>query len=130
MRSRLRSFPVYETRITSIDSKYYNPVRLALSRLANPLRIKLPSLHTLDVLLDNETWIVVDRSTGDKPMLAWLDFDYASRLSLHKPIICRINHYHTQSAIIVDKVLELLRSTLRSKLQQSRHTTSNRIIYL
>lgn len=116
MRSRLQSIPIYESRLTSVGASHYNLVRLALLRIKNPLRVRLNSLHSLDLLLDDETWIVVDRSISDKPMLAWLDFATETRCSLSAPLPCRINYYHTQSAIIVDKVLEVLSHTLNAKL--------------
>lgn len=116
MRSKLLSIPIYETRLTSMDALYFNLVRLALLRISNPLRIQLISLHSLDLTLDDETWIVVDRTSNDKPILAWLDFETRSRTGLCDPVSCRVNYYHTQSLIIVDKVLKVLHYTLNAGL--------------
>lgn len=116
MNSRIHSLPVYETRLTRMEALYFNVVRLALSRLNDPMRIRLTSLHTLDLLLDDDAWIVVDRTSNDKPVLAWLDFETRNRMSLCAAIPCRVNYYHSQSTIIVDKIKETLYYVLNTRL--------------
>jgi len=107
MKSRLEDIPIYKTEKKSVGSEHFNLVKIALKRLENPLRIELPRLRTLDLILDDETWIVVDRELNDVPVMAWLDFETKNR-SLHEPVACRLNHYHAHSEIIYDKVFEAM----------------------
>jgi len=75
----------------SVDAKYYNRVRLALLRLANPLRVSLDALGDADIILADREWLCVDRSRDDLPLLAWRDFEFRERAGLHKPVQCTLH---------------------------------------
>jgi hypothetical protein len=127
MRSRLDDLPVFETRQVHIPAEEYNLVQIALNRLGNPLRIELPRLRTLDLLLEKDAWIVVDRSLNDIPVVAWIDFIVAHRENLHEPVACERRTYHTHALIIVDKVIEAMHQILGERLKAAAPHISDQI---
>ena len=110
-----------------MDALYYNAVRLALLRINNPLSLHLASLPGMDIVVDDETWIVSDRSVNDKPLLAWLDFNTRDRNSLITTIPCRINLYRPHSTFMIDKVLEQLYFTINSKLSRQARVSDHQL---
>ena len=116
MKSRLQGLPRYSSKRVEVEAELYNCVKLALLRLGKSLRLPLPSLRHLDVLLDKETWICVDRDQNDIPIIAWLNFEVQHRDSLHQPIACECYSYHSHAEIIEDKVLDLINSLLEQQL--------------
>lgn len=103
-----------------MQAAYYNRVRLALLRLGNPLRLELPGLHSIDVVLDDYTWMAVDRNQLDLPLLAWTDFDARQRNGLHQPVPCRMHLYHFHAGLLMGDVLDNLEFILEEQLSQWR----------
>lgn len=118
MKRDLTDIPVYERIKTTVSAEHFNLVKIALKRLGNPIQLELPKLRTLDFLLDEETWIIVDRSLQDIPVMAWLDFDTKDR-SLHEPLNCNLNLYHAHASIIQHRVIEAMTLLLGEKLAES-----------
>lgn len=118
MRERLDEIPVYEHRQGSVSAEHFNIVTIALKRLERPIRLELPKLRTLDLLLDDDAWIVVDRNLNDVPVMAWLDFDTRHRAGLHAPVSCTLNFYHIHAPIIIGKVMEAMDLLLGERLTQ------------
>jgi hypothetical protein len=106
-----------------VAAENFNRVRLALSRLENPLRVALPGLRTLDFMLEDEVWAVVDRDLNDIPVLAWTDFEHRS--ALHLPVRCILRYYHAHADVILDKALLRLDEILAARLA-NRLTGSDR----
>ena len=75
MKSRLSDVPILKSTPTCIEAMYYNRVRIALTRIDNPLRIELINLRGLDIVIDDEVWVCVDRTLNDLPIFAWTDFE-------------------------------------------------------
>lgn len=100
----------------SVDAKYYNRVRLALLRLANPLRVSLDELGDADMILEDGVWLCVDRSRDDLPLLAWKDFERKDRAALHQPIECTLHLYHAHAGMLMGRVLPELDRVLDRKL--------------
>ena len=115
MKSYLTDIPIYERLKSTVSAEHYNLVKIALKRLGSPIRLELPKLRTLDFLLDEETWIIVDRRLSDIPVMAWLDFETKDR-SLHQPINCNLNLYHAHATIIQPRVIEAMTLLLGEKL--------------
>jgi hypothetical protein len=115
MKSYLADIPVYERLKTTVSAEHFNLVKIALKRLGSPIRLELPKLRTLDFLLDEETWIIVDRSLNDIPVMAWLDFETKNR-SLHEPLNCTLNLYHAHANIIKPRVIEAMTLLLGEQL--------------
>ena len=117
MKSYLDDIPVYSTSQSSVSAEHYNLVQIALKRLGSPIRLELPKLRTLDFLIDEETWIIIDRSLNDIPVIAWLDFETKNR-SLHAPLACTLNTYHAHANIIQPRVIEAMTLLLGEKLAE------------
>jgi len=116
MRTRLDELPVFEIRQLTVRASDYNLVHIALKRLGEPLRLELPKLRTLDLVLEHDAWIVIDRALNDMPVLAWIDFEVIHRHSLHEPVPCQRRTYHTHALLIVDKVIEAMHLILGERL--------------
>jgi hypothetical protein len=80
------------------------------------LHIELPRLRTLELILEKDSWIVIDQALNDMPVLAWLDFELGQRSSLHEPIPCQRRTYHTHAPLIVEKVFEAMHLILGERL--------------
>lgn len=118
MKSRLDDIPVFERRHCELGAEHYNLVQVALKRLGAPLRLELPKLRTLDLTLERDAWVVVDRSLNDIPILAWVDFETHGRSDLSQPVRCEQRTYHTHALVIVDKVLEAMHLLLGEHLSR------------
>ena len=113
----LGDLPRYSSADFELDAALYNRVRIALLRLGSPLRFPLPWLRHLDMILDEETWIVVDDSLNDMPVMAWLAFHTEHRAALHTPIACKFYTYHCHAELIQPQVLESIADELASRLE-------------
>ena len=115
MKSYLDDIPVYESTQTSVSAEHFNLVQIAMKRLGSPIRLELPKMRTLDFMLDEETWIIVDRSLNDIPVMAWLDFETKDR-GLHEPLKCTLNLYHAHANLIYPRVIEAMTLLLGEQL--------------
>ena len=108
MKSKLEDLPTFETRRDTVGAVHYNLVQVAFKRLGCPLRFALPKQRTLDLHLEQDAWIVVDKSLNDIPVMAWVDFDTAGRNNLHENIPCTLKIYHSHANILITKVMEAM----------------------
>lgn len=108
MYTRHQEVPVYQYREGVVTAKVYNQVRLALTRLHSPLRLALPDLKNLDVILQDDAWIIVDRSLHDVPVVAWTEFDTKHRDNLHRPVLCQIRLFHVSAGLIMAQSLSAI----------------------
>lgn len=115
MKSRLHDVPILREIPTTLRANHYNTVRLALLRLGRPLRVELEGLRHLDMLLDDDAWICVDRTLNDVPVMAWTDFQHG-RLGLTDPVACRLRFYHAHAGIIINTALETVDRVLSGHL--------------
>ena len=113
-RARLNDIPVLKSLPATVAAERFNRVRLALRRLENPLRIELPTLRSLDFILEDDMWAIIDRDLNDIPVLAWTDF--AHRTALHQPVPCTLRYYHAHADAIMDKALQKLDEILITRL--------------
>jgi len=104
----------------AVDAKYYNRVRLALLRLANPLRISLEALGDADMILADGEWLCVDRSCDDLPLLAWKDFEIKEREGLHEPVPCTLHLYHSHAGMLMGRVLPVMDKVLDRELGRAK----------
>jgi len=117
MYTRHEEVPVYEIRDGQIDANHYNHVQVALNRLGESLRLSLPRLKTLELILQRDAWVVVDRAFNDVPVLAWSDFKTGHRAALHEPIACRIRLYHASADVIMQRIPEAMELLLGEQLE-------------
>ncbi|MFQ5469292.1 MAG: hypothetical protein ACE5EH_03190 [Gammaproteobacteria bacterium] len=123
MKSRIEDVPKLSTVSTMIDASRYNQVRLALSRIDSPLRIPLPGLRGMDMILESDAWVCVDRTLYDLPVLAWTDFKRLSSTGIHEPVKCLLHTYHIHADLITETVLSTLTRILGQKLDKKRIVT-------
>ncbi|MFQ5468699.1 MAG: hypothetical protein ACE5EH_00185 [Gammaproteobacteria bacterium] len=116
MYTRHNEVPVFETFAGQLDANHYNHVHVALNRLGESLRIKIPGLKTLELILLRDAWIVVDRAFNDIPVVAWTDFEADHRSSLHEPINCAIKVFHANAGMILRQAIEKMDVILTEKL--------------
>lgn len=116
MKEILAEIPVYEHQDFVVSAQLFNLVQIALKRLERPIRLQLPRLRTLDLLLDEDAWIVVDRALNDVPVMAWLDFDLEKRAGLHAEVNCTLKLYHAHAPAIIAKVVEAMGLLLGERL--------------
>jgi len=75
----------------------------------------LTGLRGMDMVLDQQTWICLDRTFYDLPVLAWTDFEPTARTGLQDPVTCRILYYHVHADFIVHSVLSTTVHALRER---------------
>lgn len=97
--------PVFEYRPGRLDANRFNRVTLALKHAGQGLRLGLPTLRHLDLILQPDAWIVVDRALNDIPLLAWTEFEVDPEQRLHRPVACRLRLFHAQAGLLLRQVL-------------------------
>lgn len=117
MRSRLPNIPVLRAVNATIGAEQFNRTRLALMRFESPLRLVLPGLRGLDMMIDRETWLCIDRTLNDLPVLAWTDFRVSGR-ALHEPVACRTLYFHAYANVIVKTALADVHRILNERLRR------------
>lgn len=116
MAHRLDETPVYAQRPDTIAARHYNLWRRARQRFGHPLRLALPGISGMELLLDDDAWVVVDVRQFDLPILAWVQMQGVHRNALHEPVPCTLNYYHFAATRIRAKVLDILEQALEDKL--------------
>jgi hypothetical protein len=117
MYTRHDEVPVFEYRDGVLDAVYYNHVQVALNRLGESLRLSLPKLKTLELILQRDAWIIVDRAYNDLPVAAWTNFDVDRRDALHAPVHCQIRLFHANAGMLLKRVLEAMELLLGERLE-------------
>ena len=116
MKSRLTDIPILKAIPTYIEAAYYNRIRIALKRLDSPVRIELINLRGLDIIIDEEAWVCVDRTMNDLPILAWTDFEIRHRTSLSESIGCQLRFFHSHADLICGSVLGIAQRQIEERL--------------
>lgn len=106
----------YSSAKVKMEATRFNQVRLGLLRLGSPLRFRLPGLRHLCIVLEEDSWVCVDESLNDIPVLAWANFSTAGRDNLHQPLACDFTTYHVHAMMIHDRVLQSISAILNQKL--------------
>jgi len=115
-KSRLNEIPTLKSLPGTVEAARFNRVRLALNRLENPLRVELNGLRSMDFILEDQVWAIVDRNLNDIPVVAWTDFE--PRSTLHQPINCTTRVYHLHADVIIDQALQKLDIILETRLKK------------
>lgn len=116
MYTRLNDIPVFELRDAQVNAAHFNHVQFALNKLADSVRFPIPKLKHLDLILEKQAWIIVDRVLNDIPVAAWTDFKTEHRDNLHQPIQCRLRIYHANADLILARTLEAMELLLGEQL--------------
>lgn len=116
MYTRHNEVPLYDRRPGKLEALYFNHVQVALKRRGPSIRFAIPRLKHLDLILQKDAWIIVDRVLNDVPVAAWTDFETEGRASLHEPIRCEIRTYHAMAHGILRRTLEAMELLLGEEL--------------
>lgn len=122
--------PVYERRAGHLAARHVNRARVALGRLGGALRLPLPDLRHLELIVQDDAWIIVDNRLDDLPVAAWTDFAIAGRSSLHEPVACELRLFHAHATLILDRVLDTMDAVLDRELEALAGGDGPRIIPL
>lgn len=104
---------VLDSKPDEVEAKYFNRVLTALKRTGEPIRFKIPKCNHLDLILQKDAWIIVDRVLNDMPVAAWTNFQTEHRDNLHKAVPCKIRIYHFAARMVLHAALEAIETTLR-----------------
>ncbi len=118
MYTRLDEVPVYHQRAGELSATHFNHVQVAFKRLGESIRFRIPRLKHLDLILQRDAWIVVDRVHNDVPVVAWTDFQTDHRSDLHSPIACTIRFYHAHASFIMRRTIEAMELILGERLAE------------
>lgn len=99
-----------------VDVNYYSHVLVALKRLGKQVRFRIPKLKHLDLILQKDVWVVVDRALYDYPIVAWTEFEVHGRETLHEPVKCKIRYFHANATMIKARTLEAMEMLLGEEL--------------
>ena len=106
MHWRLVDIPVFERKECELPANIYNTIHLGNIRFRHEFRFEPEGLRSLDLILDDRDWIVVDRDLNDLPVIAWTDFQTKGRDNLHLPVKCTLLYYHAHADKIEKTVLD------------------------
>jgi len=108
--------PVLTARQGKVEATHFNHVQTAMMRLGPELRFRIPKLKHLDLILQKNAWIVVDRALSDYPILCWTDFKAEHRENLHEPLACEIRIFHFAATMILKKTINAMEMLLGEEL--------------
>jgi uncharacterized membrane-anchored protein len=124
MYTRHDEVQILGSRAGKVDALYYNHVHTALKRLRDnhqsdsQIRLAIPELKHLDLILQKDAWIIVDRVLNDYPIAAWTNFQTEHRDSLHEAIVCEIRLFHYAASMILKRTLEAMEILLGEALKE------------
>jgi len=116
MRTPIHGVPACLVETIEIEAERYNLIRLALRRLGEPLRFPLIGLRNLDIVLQQDSWVCVDRGALDLPVAAWGQFENQDRMNLRASVRCELRHYQMNTDILLPYMWMTLESILRGRL--------------
>ena len=101
---------------TKVEARHFNLARRAMARYQGELRLPMRGLKTLDLIVQEGAWIIVDRALNDLPIAAWTDFEIGEGRGLHEPVICELRYYHGHAGLVIKKVLRRMEEELSTLL--------------
>ncbi|MCW8943090.1 MAG: hypothetical protein OQK93_07935 [Gammaproteobacteria bacterium] len=109
---------ILDRRPGNVDANYFNQAQTALKRIGQQIRLKIPTLNHLDLIVQQDAWIIVDRVLNDIPVVAWTDFQTEGRNNLHEPIACEIRLYHFAARMVLKTTLDAMEDILGQSLAE------------
>jgi len=119
---------ILDRRPGNIEAHYFNQAQTALKRIGQQIRFKIPELNHLDLIVQEDAWIVVDRVLDDVPVVAWTDFQTEGRDSLHEPINCEVRLYHFAARMILKTTLDAMEEILGQSVVEQNNDTPEKVI--
>ncbi len=126
--TRHEEVPIFSQRESTVDAQRFNHVQLALRRIPGELRFELPGMRTLDMILQSDAWIIVDRALGDVPIAAWVEFSTQERTDLHTPIACKLRQFHAYAGLVQKQALEAMDQWIDAELDLPDSDSEDRIV--
>jgi hypothetical protein len=111
-----------------VDASYFNQAQTALKRIGQQIRFKIPTLNHLDLIVQEDAWIVVDRVLNDIPVVAWTDFQTEGRDNLHRPVACEIRLYHFAARMILKTTLDSMEDILGQSLAEKYNDENEKVL--
>ena len=119
---------ILDRRPGDVDANYFNQAHTALKRIGQQIRFKIPTLNHLDLIVQEDAWIVVDRVLNDIPVVAWADFQTDGRDNLYKPVACEIRLYHFAARMILRTTLDSMEDILGQSLAEKYNDESEKVL--
>jgi hypothetical protein len=119
---------ILDRRPGEVEAHYFNVARTALKRIKQPIRFKIPTLNHLDLLVQDDAWIIVDRVLHDMPVAAWTDFDTEARDNLHEAVTCEIRLYHFGARMVLKTALDAMHDILGQTLDSQQHDDADKVV--
>ncbi|HCD04000.1 MULTISPECIES: hypothetical protein [Gammaproteobacteria] len=118
MYTRHLEIPVFETRHVWVEAVLFNQAQRVSKRFPDGLRFAIPELKTLELIVQRDAWIIVDKALNDVPVAAWLEFETRHRDNLHLPVNCHLRLFHVHAGLVLKRaqqgMLENLSAILKS----------------
>ncbi len=121
---------VLDRHTDQMDAGYFNRAQTALKRAREQIRFKIPTLNHLDLIVQKDAWIVVDRVLNDMPVVAWTDFKTDGRDNLHEPIPCERRLYHFAARMIVNTTLQAMDTILGQPVAEQNTDKTEKVVPL
>ena len=119
---------ILDRRPGNVDAHYFNQAQTALKRIGQQMRFKIPTLNHLDLIIQDDAWIIVDRVLNDVPVVAWTDFQSEGRDSLHEPVACEIRLYHFAARMILTTTLDAMEDILGQSLAEKYNDETEKVL--
>jgi hypothetical protein len=119
---------ILDRRPGNVDANYFNQAQTALKRIGQQMRFKIPTLNHLDLIVQDDAWIIVDRVLNDIPVVAWTDFQSEGRDSLHEPVTCEIRLYHFAARMILKTTLDAMEIILGQSLAEKYNDGNEKVL--
>jgi len=116
MYTRHEEVPSLTTWPDKIEAQHFNIVTRALNRISSSIRLELQGLKHLDLILQKDAWIIVDRAFNDLPVAAWVLENPDADRGLHEPAPCELRYYHGHAGMVIRRVLEIMDEVLSNQL--------------
>jgi len=119
-----------DSKPSEVDAHYFNVVKIALKRKGEQIRFRIPTLIHLDLIIQEDAWIVVDRVLHDMPVACWTEFQFEGRDNLHEPISCEVCIFHFAARTILKITLDAIEDSLRESFAESNNDEDAMVVPL
>ncbi len=128
--TRHNEVQVLDTKPGKVEAHYLNVARIALKRIGEQIRFRIPTLNHLDLIVQEDAWIVVDRVLHDMPVACWTDFKTEGRDNLHEPVSCEVRIYHFVARAILKTTLDAMEDYLRQSFTEQDNEEPTKVLPL
>lgn len=119
---------VLDSKPGHVEAKYFNVAQTALKRISEQWRTRIPGLNHLDLIIQQDAWIVVDRVLNDMPVAAWTNFETDGRDNLDQPIACEIRIYHFAARAVLQTTLNAMEKLIRESLKDNKNNDTDNVL--